>query len=79
MWEHRKWLVASAQARGVLASREPNPVGKRTGFVHPGGLKKCEVLGEQAKSGALCKNTSAGLRWMPVWIVAPGEGGLARN
>lgn len=78
VWEHRKWTVAALQASRVLHGKEPNPVGKRTSFVHPGGMPVCAEAGVQ-KKGRLCSNTAAGLRWMPAWILAAGEGGNAPN
>jgi len=78
VWEHRKWLVAAEQASRVLRGKEPNPVGKRTLFVHPGGMPACAEAGA-VKKGRICTGTDAGIRWMPRWILTAEEGGAART
>lgn len=78
VWESRRWLDAVRQASRILQGDEDNPIGPRMLFVHPGGMPACPAPGAVAK-GRICRDTHAGLRWMPAWAIPPTQGGLART
>jgi len=69
---HPRWGISEAFAKGVLAGTVPNPIGKRTSYVHYRSLKPAngkppgDFMDFQGKRA-------------PKWVVPKSAGGLAVN
>lgn len=69
-------------ADDVFDGRIKNPIGPRTMFVHPSGMKACGAEGVSKTSSGetrVCRSTAFGLRWIPDWAISSTEGGRAEN
>lgn len=68
------WNAALTHAHKILNGQEGNPIGRRTHFVHPAGLPRCELpAGTPTSDGRICVEGHA----LPTWAVSRELGGRA--
>lgn len=73
--EGSAYRSALAVAEAALAGVEPNPIGRRRAFVHPGFPSYATAGGTRVPANV----PGLGVRYLPTWAVSKAEGGKASN